>query len=92
MIYGNTYDSRVLEDARSTFKDRSEAASHRVSIIETQLSRSNWILQTSCVMWKSSKICGVKLEVFEDPYFSRMQGAWTGFDVDVSRFVFVHAH
>jgi len=37
-------------------------------------------------------VCGVKLEVFRDPGFGNVSGQWTGFDVDVSRFFFVHAH
>ena len=58
----------------------------------TRLSRSTWILRTSSVMWGSSRMLGVKLEVFQDPGFGNISGEWTGFDVDVSRFFFVHAH
>ena len=60
--------------------------------METRLPRSTWILQTSCVMWKGSRMCGVKLDVFRDPGFGNLSGEWTGFDVDVSRLFFVHAH
>ena len=35
---------------------------------------------------------GIKLEVFRDPGFGNVSGEWIGFDVDVIRFVFVHAH
>ena len=36
---------------------------------------------------------GVKLEVFRAPGFGNIVSTeWTGFDVDVSRFLFVHAH
>jgi len=37
-------------------------------------------------MWKSSRLCGVKLEVFQDPGFGDVSGEWTGFDIDVSKF------
>ena len=37
-------------------------------------------------------MCGVKLELFQDPRFGNVSGEWTGFDVDVSRFFFVHLH
>ena len=60
--------------------------------METRLPRSTWVLQTSCVMWKSSRICGVKLDVFQNPRFGIASGEWTGFDVDVSRFFLVHTH
>jgi len=83
--------ARVPEHAQSMKKAYSGAASCRVCIMETSLPRSTWILQTSCVMWKSSRMCGVKLEVFQDPGFGSVSGEWTGFDVDVSRF-FLCAH
>ncbi|KIM68269.1 hypothetical protein SCLCIDRAFT_1209685, partial [Scleroderma citrinum Foug A] len=41
-----------------------------------------WIMQTSCVMWKSSRMYGVKLEVFRDLGFGNVSSQWTGFDVD----------
>ena len=68
------------------------AASHRVCIMKTHLPRSTWILQISCVMWESSMTCGVKLEVFQDHGFGNVSGEWTSFNVDVSKFYFVHAH
>jgi len=69
----------------------SGAGSCRVCIRESRLSRSTWILQTSCVTW-GPRMCRVKLEVFRDPRFGIVSGGWTGFDVDVSRFFFVHTH
>ena len=95
MIFGNSYDlmlKRASAHAQSMNKARSGAASCRVCIMEIRLPRSDWILQTSCVMWKSSRICGVRLEVIRDPHFSRVQGTWRNFDVDVSMFFFVHAY
>ena len=84
---------RAPELAQSMKKARSGAANCRVCIMETPLPRSTWILQTSCVMWKSSRTCGVKLEVFRNPRSGiATSGEWTGFDVDVSRFCFVGAY
>ena len=94
--FWSTYDvmlERAPEHAQSMKKARSGAASSRVCVMETPLPWSTWILQTSCVIWKSSRICGVKLEVFRDPRFGiALAGEWTGFDADVSKFFFVHAH
>jgi len=83
---------RAPEHAQSMKKAHAGAAHCQVYIMETRLPRSTWILQTSYVMWKSSSTCGVKLEVFRDPGFGNVSGEWTGFDVDVNRFFFVHTH
>ena len=81
--------ARAPEHAQSMNKVQSGTARCQVCIMETPLPQSTWILQTSCVMWKSSRICGVKLEVFRDPDFGNVSGKlWTGFDIDVSRFFF----
>jgi len=48
-------------------------------------------LQTSRVMWKSSRVCGVRLKVFRTPG-KVASGRWIGFDVGVSIFIFVHVH
>ncbi|KIM58695.1 hypothetical protein SCLCIDRAFT_1218382 [Scleroderma citrinum Foug A] len=42
--------------------------------------------QISSGMWKSSRMSGVKLEVFHDPGFGDASGEWTAFDVDVGGF------
>ena len=82
---------RVSIYAQSMIKARAGAGtSCRICITETPLHQSTWILQTSCVIWNSSRRCGVKLEVFRDSVFGYVPGEWTGFDVDVSRFFFVH--
>ena len=94
-ISWNIYDlmlETAPEHAQSMKKARSGAACCQVYILQTRLPQSPWILQTSCVTWKSSRICGLKLGVFRNPRFGIASGEWTGFDVDVSRFVFVHAH
>ena len=63
-------------------------ASSLVYILQTHLPHSTWILQTSCIMWKSSKICGVKFEVFRSPGFGNVSGGWRSFAVDVSSRLF----
>ena len=86
--------TRAREHARFMKKARSGAARCRgsVCIMETPIPQSTWILQTSCIVWKNSRICGVKLDVFRDPGFGIVSSKWTGFDVDVSSFFFVRAH
>ena len=84
--------ARAPKHAQSMNKACSGAAGYRVCIMETRIPQSTWILQISCVMWNSSRMCGVRLEVFRDPGFGNVSGEWRGFDVDVSRFFFVHAH
>ena len=94
-ISWNIYDlmlERAPEHAQSMKKARFGAARCQVYILQTRLPRSTWILQTSWVMWKNSRMCGVKLEVFWDPGFSNLSGEWTGFDVDASRFFSVRTH
>ena len=86
--YGSMLDSAPVH-AQSMNKARSGAARYQVFILQNRLPRSNWLLQTSCVMWKSSRICGIKLDVFWDPYFSNLSGGWTGFDVDVSLYTHI---
>ena len=80
------------EHAQSMKNARFGAARSQLYILQTRLPRSTWILQTSCVMWKGSGICGVKLEVVRDPGFGNVSGEWTGFVVDVSKSFFVHTH
>ena len=75
---------RAPEYAQSVKKARSGGADRQVYVCQTRLPRSTWVLQT-CVTWKSSRICGIKLEVFRDPGFSNVSSEWIGFDVDVSK-------
>ena len=58
----------------------------QVCIMQTRLHRSDRILQISSIMWKSSRICGVKLGVFRNPGSSDVSGEWTAFNVDVGYF------
>jgi len=67
------------EHARSMDKARSGA---RVSIMHACLPKRR-VLRT-CVVWKSSRENGVKLEVLQDPSFDYVSASkWTGFNVDV---------
>jgi len=60
----------------------------RISIMQTRLPQTTRILQISSVMWKSSRVCGVKLEVFHNrPGFGDISSEWTAFDVDVGSFL-----
>jgi len=61
----------------------------RICIMQTRLPRTSGLLQISSVMWKSSRMCRVKLQVFQDPGFGDVSGQWTAFDVDVSSFLHV---
>ncbi|KIM52931.1 hypothetical protein SCLCIDRAFT_1223327 [Scleroderma citrinum Foug A] len=42
--------------------------------------------QISSIVWKSSRMCGVKLDVFHDSSFGDVSGECTAFDVDVGSF------
>ena len=75
---------RTPEHAQRMVKARSGA--EQVCIMQTCLPRTTGVLQISSVMWKSSRVCGVKLEVFHDPGFGDVSGEWTAFDVDVGCF------
>ena len=55
----------------------------QVCIMQTHLPQITSILQISSVMWKSSRMHGVKFEVFHNPGFGNMPGEWMAFDVDV---------
>ena len=88
----NIYDLMLKRASVHTQAMDFGAASRQLCISQTRLYPSTWILQTSCVMWESPRIYGVKLEVFWDRDLGNVSGArWTGFDVDVSIFFFVHA-
>ena len=54
----------------------------RVWIIQTHLPGSTWTLQTSRVIWQSSRI-GVRFENFRYPGFSNVSNKWTGLDLEV---------
>ena len=78
------YKMKVLEHAQAMNKARSGAERYgRICIMQTHLPQTTRILQISSVMWKSSRMCGVKLEVFHDPGFGDVSGEWTALDVNV---------
>jgi len=74
------------EHVRSMDKARSGA---RVCIMHTYLHQMT--LRT-CVVWRSSRMNEVKLEVFRDPSFDYISGEWTGFNVGVGGIFPVSAH
>ena len=77
---------RAPEHAHHMNKARSGADYYgQVYITQTRLPRTR-ILQTSSVTWRSSSMCGVKLEVVRDPGFGGVSGEWTAFDVNVRIF------
>jgi len=69
--------ARAPEHVRSMDKARSRAL---VSIMRTRLHQ---LTLRTCVVWKSSRENGVKLEVFRNSGFDYISGEWAGFDVDV---------
>ena len=78
---------RAPEHAQVMNKARSGSEHYgQVCIMQTRLPQTTSILQTSSVMWKSSRICRVKLDVFHDPVFGAVSGEWSAFDVDVGSF------
>ena len=92
----NEYDDMLIntpEHAQHMNKARSGAErSDQVCIMQIRLPRTTRILQTSSVIWRSSRMNGVKLEVFHDPGFGDVSGEWTAFDVNVGSFCTSHWH
>ena len=62
----------------------------RIFIMQTRPRQITGILRISSVIWKSSRTCGVKLELFHDPGFGDVSGEWSAFDVNVGAIVFLH--
>ena len=71
---------------------RSGKRHSRLCIMQVRLLQSSWTVRTSCIVWESSRRCGVKLEVFDHGAHFNGQDKWTGFDVEVSRLFHVHTH
>ena len=55
---------------------------HHVLIKHTSLPGSMWTVQTSCIVWQSSRICAIKIDAFYD--FYNIAEEWTSFAIDVS--------
>ena len=80
--------ARTQEYAQHMDKARSGAERYgQVCIMQTRLPQTTRILQISSVMWTSSRVCGVKLDVFDDPGVGDVSGEWTAFDVEVGGFL-----
>ena len=78
--------ARAPELAQSMDKAPSEA---RVCVMQTRLPQ---LILRTCVVWKSPRENGVKLEVFRDPGFGYVSGEWMGFDGDVGGIFLVPTH
>jgi len=61
----------------------------QICVMQTRLPETTKILQISSVIWNSSRMCGVKLDVFHDPGVCDISGEWTAFNVDVGGFLHV---
>ena len=85
---------KSLDHAQTMNKARSgPECNDRLFITQIRLNPSTWIpqtwiLQTSFVVWKRSRMCGVKLDVSRVPGFGKVSSKWTDFDVDVR--IFLH--
>jgi len=78
------------EHAQPMSKARSGSEGYgQICVMQTHLPRTTKILQISSVMWNSSRMCGVKLNVFDDPGSCDVSGEWTAFNVDVGGFLHV---
>jgi len=83
---------RAPEHAQAMNKARSGSERYgQVCIMRTRLPQTTSILQISSLMWKSSRMCRVKFDVFHDPGFGDVSGEWTVFDVGVGSF-FCRSH
>jgi len=69
-------------------RSRGERYGH-IWVKHASLLASAWTVQTSCVVWESSRNRGVKVEVFQYPS-RHNEHEWIGFDVDVGSFHLVH--
>ena len=78
------------EHAQHMNKARSVAEHYRqiCIIMQTRLHQTTRLLQISSLIWKSPRMCAVKLEVFHDPGFGDVSDEWTTFDVDVGSFLY----
>jgi len=85
-VYQKYWEMRDAMRAHARHVNKARSRVEQVCIMQTRLLQSDDILQISSVMWKSSRICGVKLGVFHDPGSSDVSGEWTAFDVDVGYF------
>ena len=77
----NEMDAQAPKHAQHMHNTRSGV--DQICIMQTRIPQITSILQISSVMWKSSRMRGVKFEVFHDPGFGDVPGEWTAFDVDV---------
>ena len=88
--YAQQEYNRML--ARAPEYVRSMHKAHSGALVSTMRTRLHQLTLRTCVMWKSSRENGVRLEVFRDAGFDYVSGEWTSFDVDVGGIFPVLAH
>ena len=65
----------------------------RLLVKHTSLPGSTRTVRTSCVVWESSRICAVKIDLPQpDSHLCTVWGKWIGFSIDVGGFLLVHMH
>ena len=93
--YAEEQYKKMLDSGREYAKYMTDACPrseryHRLLVKHTSLPGSTRTVQTSCVVWESSKICTVKINVFHG--FCRVPvDEWVGFGTDVGGFMHVYA-
>jgi len=78
MLNDATEHAQAMNKAHSGYEGYSQ-----ICVMQTRLLRTTRVLQISSVTWNSSRMYGVKLEVFHDPGFCDVSDKWTAFDVNV---------
>ena len=87
------FKMRCKASRHALHMNKARSGAQQVCIMQTRLPQTTRILQISSVTWKSSRRCGVKLEVFHDPGFCNVSGHWSVFHVNVgSLFCMAHRH
>ena len=80
--------NNATEHAQAINKARSGSEGYgQICAMQTRIAQTTRILQISSVMWNSSGMCGVKLDVFRDPGFCDVSDEWTAFNVTVGGFL-----
>ena len=82
----------VSEYARSLAKARPGRESFGCVWIKHTCPQSTWTVRTSCIVWGSSRITKVMLEVLEYPGLRNGSDEWRSFDIEVGGFSLVYAH
>ena len=92
--YAEEEYKKMLDSGRVYAKSMTNACSRserhrRLLVKHTSLPGSSRTMQISCVVWESSKICTVKIDMFHG--FCKIPvDEWVGFDIDVGGFKHMH--